>query len=236
MDCKALISGIALQRGAHLEVALFDPNARSNHILSAIYAIRLSNLQSPTFMEHLPDERTIRLLGPNGSFSFRRISFYGDLLTEFPLPPLTDVRVLHIRRIRRDMSEPGHMIETVAFPPSSLPALETLVIENEIALSYRLSTLFSTPSSSPSLTTLAFLDCDPTDSFMEELARFASNRKNTASARLDRVTIVNSNGTFPSDTSVDALRGNVPVVDVQIGKRLPKDLTCEGLAGQQILP
>ena len=73
--------------------------------------------------------------------------------------------------------------------------------------------------------TLAFLDCNLTEDFMEELARFASNRKNTASTRLHRVVIVDSKGKLPSVVSVDALGKVVPVVDVRMSKELPGDLT-----------
>jgi len=60
---------------------------------------------------------------------------------------------------------------------------------------------------------------------MKELTQFASDRKNTTSARLHRVIIVDSGGKFPSATSIDALEKHVPIVDVRRGKKLPTDLT-----------
>ena len=59
---------------------------------------------------------------------------------------------------------------------------------------------------------------------MEELTRLASNRKNTTSTWLHRVAIINSKGILPKFASIEALRKHVPVVDVQIGDKLPADL------------
>lgn len=72
--------------------------------------------------------------------------------------------------------------------------------------------------------TLAFLDCDLDEGFMEKLTWFVCNRRNTASAWLYRVVIVNSKGNLPSVDSIDALGKHVPVVDVRVGKELPSDL------------
>ena len=218
MDGIALISNIALQRGAHLEIVLYDHNAGLNVVLSVISTVHLSNLQSPTHMEYNPDYRIIRLFGPNGSFSFKAFGL-GDPFEGFPPPYLTKFRVFHL--IRRT---PRSLNDRVVFPPSSLPALETFSIECEIAVSHLFSALFSDPSSSPSLKILAFLDCDIDEGFMEELTRFASNHKKTTSAWLYRVVIVNSKGALPTIPSVDKLGEYVPVVDVRIGTKLPVDL------------
>jgi hypothetical protein len=172
-------------------------------------------------MEYCPDERSMRLLGPNGSFSFKRTFGLETPFTEFPLLPLSSIREFRIRRTQ----EPNHLLDPIEFPPLSFPALETLTIEYEVTASNMLSAFFSDPSSSPSLKTLAFLDCFLDEGFMEALTRFASNRKNTTSARLHRVVIVNSKGNVPSLASIDALRTHVPVVDVRIGKELPVNLT-----------
>jgi len=108
--------------------------------------------------------------------------------------------------------------------PSFFPALETLAVDYGANMSCLLFALFSNPSSSPSLKTLAFLDCNLTDGFLEELARFASGRKNTPSAPLHRVVIVDSEGNRPGIASVDALEKHVPVVDIRMGEELPKVL------------
>ena len=222
LDNNALISNIALQTGAHLEISLYDQNARFNNVLSVIYAARLSNLQSPTFMEYHADRRDVRLLGPNGSFSFKRLHGSEGPFAEFPLLPLTNVRsfclIHHAGRATESSTSP------TIFPSSSFPALETLTVKCETSISLLLSTVFSNPSSPRSLKTLAFLDCIITEEFMGELTRFASGRKNTASAWIRHIIIVNSRGNFPSITSIDALKEYVPVVDVRIGEELLVDL------------
>jgi hypothetical protein len=221
-DNNALISNIALQTGAHLEISLYDRSAGFNGVLSVIYAARLSNLQSPAFMEYHADRRDVRLLGPNGSFSFKRLRGLECPFAEFPLLPLTEVR--SFRLIRDAWKATGFPTNPITFPLSSFPALETLAIEYETNISGLLSTVFSNPSSSRSLKTLAFLDCTITEDFMKELAQFASNRKNTTSAWLHHIVIVNSRENLPSVTSIDTLKKYVPVVDARIGKELPADL------------
>jgi len=59
------------------------------------------------------------------------------------------------------------------------------------------------------------------------LTQFASDRKNTNSARLHRVVIVHWQGKFPSIASIRRLKKHVPVVDVRISTGLPADLTEE---------
>ena len=218
MDADVLMSGIALRRGAHLAVVLYNRGAGSNDVLPIISMAHLSNLLSPTSMEYNPDFTTIRLLGPNGSFSFRA-SGLEDLFAGFP-----PTHLANIREFRYHGSSPwAPPVKPVVFP-LPLPALETLVIEREDTALLHFSALFSNPSSSPSLKTLAFLDCTLNEGFMEELAQFAFNRKNTTSAWLYRVVIVNSKGGLPSVVSIDELGKYVPIVDARIGKKLPTDL------------
>ena len=224
MDVNALISKIAVQKGAHLEV-LFKEVAESKHIRSVVSTTHLLNLPSPTFIEYCPKKliyRTIRLLGPNGSFSLKRWSGVEDLFVEFPLLPLDDIRTFYLR-----YSDRSYHIPT-AFPPLAFPTLEVLAIERETDVSRLLSAVFSDPSSSPSLKTLAFLDCRLDEEFMVELTRFSSSRKNTTSARLHRVVIVHSRGQLPPFALIDELGRHVPVVDVRIGKALPSDLKWSG--------
>ena len=220
VDSSALISNIALHQGAHLGISLFDDNKRLNDLLSVTSMVHLSNLQSPTFIEYSPDYSTIRLLGPNGSFLFDATGLE-DLLIRSPPPHLANVRNFHL--IRPTSAYPIPQVHIV-FPPSFLPSLETLAIDGEATVLLLFSVFFSNPSSSPSLKILAFLDCDINEGFMEELTRFASDRKKTTSAWLYRVVIVNSKGILPRIASIDALRKLVPVVDVQVGMKLPADL------------
>ena len=59
---------------------------------------------------------------------------------------------------------------------------------------------------------------------MKQLARFTSDRKNTTSAWLNSVVIVNQEGIFPSIASIRGLEGRVPVVEVRTAANLPMDL------------
>ena len=222
MDGNALISNIALQRGAQLEITLYDRNAGLNDLLSIISKAHLSNLKSPTHMRFNPSPRNIQLLGPNGSFSFKRYNAPEAPFESFPLHHLTNIRSFYLMRYTLESDKCS--VESMAFPPSSLPALETFIIEYEFTTSHLFSELFLNPSSSPSLNTLAFLNCYLDEGFMDELVRFASNRKNTTSARLHRVVIVNSRGILPRFALLEELGKHVPVVEAQIGKKLPTDL------------
>ena len=220
VDSSALTSNIALHQGAHLGISLFDNNKGLNDLLSVTSMTHLSNLQSPTLMEYNPDHSTIRLLGPNGSFLFDATGLE-DLLTRSPPPHLANVRNFYLIR-PTSVHIPIPQVHIV-FPPSFLPSLEMLAIDGEATVLLLFSEFFSNPSS-PSLKILAFLDCDINEGFMEELTRFASDRKKTTSAWLYRVVIVNSKGILPRIASIDALRKLVPVVDVQVGTKLPADL------------
>ena len=90
-------------------------------------------------------------------------------------------------------------LRSPAFDPSSLPAIETLAVECDTDVLYFLS--------------------------VEKLTLFASDRKNTTSARLCHVVIVDENGRFPSAALIRALGKHVPVADVRFGSELPKELT-----------
>ena len=218
-DGNALISSIALQRGAHLDLSLYSQSAGSDDVPPIISMTHLSNLRSPTLMEYNPSLTTIRLLGPNGGFSFCAFGLK-DPFAGLPPAHLTDVREF---RYHGSESVSSHL-KPVALPPPTLPALETLIIKCEATLSRHFSALFSNPCSSPSLKVLAFLDCNLSGGFMGELMRFSVNRKNTTSAWLHRVVIVNSRGILPNFALIEALRKHVPVVDVRVDERLPPDL------------
>ena len=211
---RTLISSIPLQRGAHLGITFGGENTGTGlrDILSGISTISLPNLSSPTFMEYRSHD--IRLNGPNGSFSYtnnwlEETSFPEIPFAEFPALPLTNIQELHL--VQGD--------PPTVFDPSSFPALETLTIECNADVSRLFSALFPDPSSFPSLKTLKFLDCPVTEEFVEELARFASNRKNTTSIGLDHIVIVHQDGQFPTAASIHRLREHVPIVDVQARMR-----------------
>jgi len=220
IEAQALISNIALQRGAHLDILYCHWDAGLNEILTGVSTTHLLNLPSPTSIEYETQPRRIRLFGPNGRFSFGSF-LTNDVFVEFPLLPLANVQ--EFRLIHRKSPNPPRL-NPATDHLSFLPTLKTLTFECEASIPY-LSTLLSNPSSPPSLTTLAFLNCDLSDMSMEELTRFASNRKNTTSSRLYRVVIIDSGGKFPSAALIDALEEHVPIVDARRGKKLPTDLT-----------
>jgi hypothetical protein len=224
LDGQALISSIALSKGADSTFTCDDADTGVNDILCGISTTHLSNLLSPTYMEYRAYMRDIRMVGLHGSARFSGRSPSDIPFVEFPRLPLTNVRQLHLTTSCWDMIEPPPG-PAVFHHLSFFPALETLVIGFSTDLSRLLSALFSNPSSLPSLKTLAFLGCIVTGKFMEELMRFALDRKNTASAPLHYVAIFHRQGKFPNVASIRKLEEHVSVVDVRIAKELPVNLT-----------
>jgi hypothetical protein len=221
IDGQALISSIALQRGAHLEISSLHQRVGFNEVLSGISTAHLLNLRSSTFMEYRPSRGDIQLTGPNGTFSFSGFPSPEGHVVTFPPLPLIGIREFRLIHEWEPESTTGPPV----FHPPSFPALETLVIHCKSNVSRILSALFSNPSSSPSLKTLAFLNCYLSDDFMEELVQFALDRMDTTLTSLHHVVIVNSGGRFPSTDWLDQLEGHVPIVDVRRDKKLPADMT-----------
>ena len=203
---QTLISSIPLQRGAHLEITYRDEGTELglSAILSNTSITHLPNLLSPAFIEYRSSPRVIRLVGPNGRFSYNRDWSPRIPFTEFLVLPLTDVRELFL--IHSDLS--------MAFLPSPFPTLETLAIECNDA-SCLSSVFFPNHSAFPSLKTLEFSGCVITEEFMEELAQFAVNRKASTLTWLHRVVIVDQDGGFPTAASISKLEEHVPIVDVR---------------------
>ena len=210
-DGRPLISSIPIQRGANLELNSRGSTGGFNDTLSSIPATHFANLQSPTHMNICG--YNIRLSGPNGSFSFSGLSPSEMSLVGLPLLSFDKIRGLRLRFPSR------------AFNPLLFPALETLAIEHDATVLNTLSIWLSSPESSPLLKTLAFLNCDLSEEFMEVLTEFACNRRKTAATWLYRVLIVNNRGKFPSPPAIHELRNYVKVVDVQMADSLPSDLT-----------
>jgi hypothetical protein len=225
VDGKALISGIALQRGAHLDILHTGVDHTLSGVLSGVSLEHLANITSPTFVECQSDCRSLRLLGPNGDFFFKSSQGPEGPFSELSQLPLSFASVREFRLVHRGPKKASSPLEPLMFHPPSLPSIEAFAVNCETNVSYLLFELFSNPFSCPSLKTLAFLDCDISEDFVEELGRFVSNRMATGAARLDRVVIVHSKGKLPSAVSVAALGLLVPVVDVRTAKELPKDLT-----------
>ena len=212
MIARTMVSSIPLRRGVDLEITLREENTGLglNDILSDIPTTHLSNLSSSTSLVYWSPDREVWLNGPNGSLSYShkrsrdRDLFQGVPFIGFPALPLTNVQEFCL----------AHSESPIMFHPPSFPTLETFTIEGGADLSHLLSALFSNPSASPLLKTLKFWDCTPTEKFMEELTQFASDRKDTTSAQLDRVMIIHRDGKLPSTDSIRRLGRHVPVVDV----------------------
>ena len=223
-NSQAIISRIALQRGAQLDITTYS-SGQLNDILSGVSTTHLSNLPSPIFIKYRTCPRSIRLSGPNGKLSTQSpfILVEGSTFVEFPLLPLTHVQ--EFRLVHRSPEGASHALTPLVFDQSPFPALEILVVNCETSISHLLSALFSNPPSPPLLKTLAFIGCNLTEDFMEELTQYASKRKDTTSGRLYKVVIVHPDGVFPSITAIRKLKEHVSVVDVRIGAKLPGDLS-----------
>lgn len=216
MDIRVLISKIALPRGGHLEIACHDRVTGLNSILVGIPAVQLPNLLSSTHMEYECWGRSIRLFGPNGGFSFENPLSLAIPFMEFLLFPTIGVQEFHLRH--RGAREGFQPPLPLVFPSLFFPSLKVLAIDGEVLNLF--TALFGNPSCPPSLETIAFLDCDLTDGFMEKLAWFAFSRKKTTSTSLHRVVITSSKGSFPSAMSIATLRKHVPVVRARAGNKL----------------
>lgn len=220
MDIQALVSNIPLQRGSHLQIRLLNGDVRLNDILPDISTAHLSSPQPPTFfeLEHQSSFRTILLRGPGGTFSFGKPSTLDEPFEDFSALPLANVREVHLVCSVRSKAIPAVL---PAFPLSSFPILETVAVEWRTNVLHILSDLLLNPSSSPTLKTLAFLNCNPFEEIVEGLTKFASERQNW----LYRVLIIREDGMFPNAASVRKLGEYVKVVDVRMGDRLPTSLT-----------
>ena len=228
IDGQALISSIALSKGAQLKldcswyIGPYGVGVGVGDVLSGISTSHLSNLLSPTFMQYRIYPKIIHLRGPNGTATFHSKYDLNIPFAEFPRLPLANIRLLHLDTGECDQVRPS--LPLIPFDHLSFfPAIETFIASGT-DLSRLLSTLLSDRSASPSLKTLMFTNWDFTEEFMEGLTRFASDRKKTTSARLHRVVITNRGGVLPSIASIHELEKHVPVVDVRIAEEPPSDL------------
>ena len=153
MDGRALISCVALSKGAQLKLdcsrrlGLDDVHVRVNDVLSGISTAHLSNLLSPVFMRYFVYPKTIDLRGPNGAASFHSKFITSIPFSEFSLLPLANIRQFHLDLVHPSCTMPFDHL-------SFFPAIETFIVSGaDLSL---LSTLLSNPSASSSLKTLAF--------------------------------------------------------------------------------
>ena len=149
-------------------------------------------------------------------FAFDKAHHPEDSFADFVGLPLAGVREVHL----------SYYNETpIVFRPSYFPALETLAIKSNGDLTVSLSVLLQNPSSSPSLKTFAFLDCNLTEEFMEQLTKFASERQTSpTSTWLYRILIIHGDGKFPGAASVHKLRDYVKVIDFRMENGFPAGL------------
>lgn len=216
MDGRALISSIALRRGAALDIEYYGAeDGGLVDLLSGVSARHLPNLSSSLAECRSSSEfpMSIWLLGSNGSFSLKTCFLYDNPFKGFPPFILDNIRELYLE----------HHMPSISLP--SFPSLEVLVIGNGTNAPWVLSTLLPNPTVCSLLKTIAFLNHAITEGFMDELARFASDRENITSAPLHRVVVVNSEGRLPSTASIERLRGHITVVEVIEGCELPTDLS-----------
>ena len=214
-NIRALISNITIRRGGSLDIFQSGNSAKFTGILSGVSTDHLPNLSSPIFMKYEPFPRKIRLVGPNGTFSYVGPVTIEGPFREFPLFQLANIRELRL--------ECRGSWVLKKFRLSTFPSLEVLAVDGSSKVSL-LSTVLPDPATPPSLKTLALLDCVITEDFMAQLTQIVLDRENT-SISLHRVILINSEGEFPSAASVERLRGCVPVVEVIEGKVFPQDLS-----------
>ena len=133
---------------------------------------------------------------------------------EFPLLPLANIRKLCLKCHGSEIVEPFRLLP--------FPSLEVLAVSGSSGASL-LSPVLPDLATSPSLKTLALLDCAITEDFMMQLTQVALAHGNT-STPLHRVVIIDPEGEFPPAASVERLRGCIPVVEVAKGDQFPMDL------------
>ena len=137
-DIEPLISNIALRKGASLEIIDYDSRGLTR-ILSRVPTTHLPGLLSPFSMEYQVSPREIRLLGPDGSFSYAdnlidsiggppgRPLFGG----EFSLLPLASIRKLRLKfRESWVFSQSRLSSFPSQFQLSSFPSLEVLSVDS----------------------------------------------------------------------------------------------------------
>ncbi|KAF9649543.1 hypothetical protein BDM02DRAFT_3186179 [Thelephora ganbajun] len=215
-NIRTLISNIELRRGAALKIRYSGSYTRFGDVFSGIPMAHLSNLSSPIFMKYQSFPRSIRLLGPNGSFSYDGRSNSERCFGEFSLLPLGTIRELRLKCY-------GSWIYT-DFRLSSFPSLEVLAVDGGATM-LSFPAVSPDPAPSPFLKTIALLDCLFTEGFVAGLAQFASDRENATSTPLHRVIMVVSVGRLPTVAWTERLRKHVPVVEILKGRKLPEDLS-----------
>ena len=209
-----LLANLPLSPGAHLEFIANNESPSEMYLTGAPVA-RFMNQLSPNLMEYESYGRSIRPLGPNGSFSFRRPGHEYDAFEEFHLLPLNGIRKFRQNR-RVGMWMPG--VDHIELK-EHLPALETLAIDRGLDASGLFGDLLPNSIGLPSLRTLAFPNYAFPEGSMEALMKLVSDCHKDAMTKLDRIVIVDSKGNFPGDPLIDALTKHV-LVDLLVDERL----------------
>lgn len=212
-DIKTLISYIPLHKGAELSITYDGTCVGVRTILpNIINPVHFENIASHTHMEY--SSFLLRFIGPDGSFNFQLLGVTGD-----PLSFRRLYRVQGLLVLCRDIRT-LHMYEDGVFDPLLLPALETLVVEQDRMPSNTLANLFSSPKLCPKLQKLVFWQCSISEDFLKELTQFASDLKNTTPGQLNCIEIVLKEELFESGDLVHELGKHVQQ-KVLVKRRLP---------------
>ena len=219
IDSQGLLSCISLPRGVHLEVVFSQltrppyfasflplPPTPIHELLAPITTIRT---------QHSPWE--VYLSGNTSVFSFRCAKPYNTIYNGLLSFPIATVREFHTN------TQP-HNLNTrlLLYALERLPALEVLVISRDPIYSGVLSVLAQEPVLCPALKTIAFFDCQVTQSHVDELETIVLKRRETTAARLYSVVIVANSSKASLDLGlIHQLRKYIPRVEVRVGDEFP---------------
>lgn len=230
-DIRALIPGIALQKGGVLALKIYRADRYTGlaEILSGLSTAHHPSLSSSTLMVYQDKPRKIQLFGPGGSFSYNN-----DNPSESPFGGCTLLPLASVQELRLKCSESMHLkehlpcfssLEVLAIRDCSSRSPHRLVSSRPI-----LSPMLPDPSSPPFLKTLLLQDCAITEEFMFHIKLIAlHHRRNNLPASPHRLIIADSRGQPPSAAYIEWLRDYVPVVEVLEGSQFPEVLSLSSL-------
>lgn len=216
IDARALISSLSLPRGINIEVHGSLRNSCSDFTsFLPCPSTHIQGLFAPiTTIKYLHSPGRFHLSGNGGSLSFHNYTAPHSLYEALDLFATGTVREFHLPCTSEHCTHLSWALER-------LPALEVLVVYKGRPGPTFLSALAKEPVLSPSLNTIAFLECDMTSGIVPGLEEVAAKRKHSTAARLHRVVIVDHMRDLPSYHLISELQKSVPRVDVIFGHELP---------------